>query len=149
MENLVYGIEIGSQTLVGVNTDKFPVSRGNCFDMLADDGNSYKIINFAVENLRFLIKQGMIELPVRLLVENDRCASIHDTRIQHNFYRDDICTVCAPVSLLNYTQQLTRARKLETGEIIERGSIVSVTPVENSYREYKCDGTPIKFWHEK
>lgn len=91
--------EIGSQTLVGYTGD-YPRKRGNCFSILAEDGNSYRIVNFGVENLRELLRQGMVTMPVEIQPIDGRpygkeaLAVIQDGRIGAEWYKEEYCKTC-------------------------------------------------------
>lgn len=125
--NFVFGVEIGMQTLLGVNKSKYPVRHGNCFSMSADNGKSYRIVNFYVENLEEGIKRGKIELPVRLYIlgdaEKSHTAIIYDTRIPTSWYRDDFCSTCTPVMFLPFPQRVERELKIESGAITINGNM--------------------------
>lgn len=94
--------EIGSQTMVGYADAPFPRQRGNCFSMLGEDGNYYRIVNFGVENLEELIRRKVVEFPVEIeLVEDrpyqgQRLAMVRDERIPAEWYNERRCSTCWP-----------------------------------------------------
>jgi len=120
-DKLVNGVEIGCSTLLGVNTSKFPVSRGNCFSMKADNGKSYRVVNFYLENLEEGIRRGKLTLPVRLYILGDPStggsAVIYDTRIPEGWYNDEFCPSCTPYEFQSFTQRMRRQLKIESGRL--------------------------------
>lgn len=54
---------ITSRTMIGVNMEKFPVKRGNCFSVKTEEGHEYRIVNFSVENLEELNHRG-VKFPI-------------------------------------------------------------------------------------
>lgn len=118
IEETINAVDIGSQTLVGVGT-KRPTTSGNCFDILTEDGRSLKVLNFYVENLRHCLEHG-VTWPIKIVVVEDHYCYIHDERIPHDYYRNNMCTVCAPYRLWDKIQQLEYQRKIMCGEVVER-----------------------------
>lgn len=114
IEEIVEGIEIGCQTLVGSWGD-FPRSRGNCFDMKTTNGSYYRIVNFNVENLEELKKRGL-EFPVKLLPLSEHVAIVCDERISDKWYDKDYCTVCCPNDLLSHHQRARHLRQEMRGD---------------------------------
>ena len=110
----VYAAEITLTTLIGVDTNKYPVRHGNCFSVKADDGGHYRIVNFAHENVEELIRRG-VNFPYRILPLSKEVAVIHDNRIPPEWYRDHFCSVCCPEELLPMPQKLTNIRLEECG----------------------------------
>jgi len=121
---LVYGVEVISSTLLGVNKSKFPVRHGNCFSMRADNGHSYRIVNFYLENLEEGIRREKMTLPVRLYILSDPYKSgvaiIFDPKIPTSWYSAQFCETCTPVEYLPFPQRVSHALKLESGTITER-----------------------------
>ena len=105
------------QTLVGAGTSR-PAKSGNCFSMAADDGKSYRIVNFYIENLEYCCKHG-ITLPVKLQVLEEGLATICDARIPDEWYAPDYCKVCCPERLLPAPQQARLARWRERGQLVD------------------------------
>lgn len=120
---LVNGVEVISSTLLGVNKSKFPVRHGNCFSMRADNGHSYIIVNFYLENLEEGIRREKMTLPVRLYILSDPYKSgvaiIFDPKIPTSWYSDQFCETCTPVEYLPFPQRVSHALKLESGTITE------------------------------
>ena len=113
-------IEMGAQTLVGVLTREYPLKRGNCFSVLAEDGNSYRIVNFSAENLEELTRRGVVDFPFNIKLLNERTAVVHDIRIPDGWYDARWCAVCCPKDLLPLPQQLEYFRGIERGDITEK-----------------------------
>ena len=133
-------MSITSQTLVGVNMDKYPIRHGNCFSVMTEkyyhivekySGNSrakeyfkymhkdWRIVNFYAENLEKLIKDKIITWPVKILVRRGRgrrIALIHDERIPDEWYADRWCEACCPEELLPLTQRLRLERMTARGD---------------------------------
>ena len=107
-------LKLTSQTLIGVLKSTYPVKHGNCFSVLADDDNEYKIINFFAENWEEAIKRG-VALPIGIRIITNRLAVIHDGRIPDNWYPDKFCEVCCPDHLLPINQKLAHERGLMNG----------------------------------
>lgn len=84
--------------MVGYGGD-FPRKRGNCFSILGEDGNYYRIVNFGAENLREILKT--LELPVNIepiggKYNGHPLAVIRDDRIPPEWYSEDYCEICCP-----------------------------------------------------
>jgi hypothetical protein len=108
---------IGSQTCVGgLIGAPYPRKGGNCFDVETASG-SYRVLNFRAENLEELLNRGTITWPVKIhVVDKSRCM-IHDTRIPHDWYCENLCSICTPFAMMPLTYQMQYARKIATGEI--------------------------------
>lgn len=115
---LLDGVEIGSQTLIG-SFGEFPRSIGNCFDLITSDGKYYRIVNFVVENLEELLRIGLT-WPVKILPLGERTAVICDGRIGDEWYDKEYCTVCCPSNLLPHPQQTKHLRQILRGDRVER-----------------------------
>ena len=119
--------EIGMQTLVGCDTSKSPpYKRGNCFSLetkkyinreegYGEGNKSYRILNFYVENLKFALKNKLIEWPIKIHPLSDNCAVIHDERIPNDWYSEKFCTCCCPFDLLPFNQKLVELRDRACG----------------------------------
>jgi len=124
----VKAVSIGSQTLVGyMKSDGRPLDHGNCFSVTSETGEHYKILNFNVENLNYLISIG-ISMPVDIHVMSDRHAVIHDARIPHEWYSKTFCTTCCPESMLPIAQRLANAREVLQGVRTYHEAYVSIAP---------------------
>jgi hypothetical protein len=106
-------ISITSRTMIGTWGDP-PWTRGNCFRVMADDGNVYRIVNFIYENLHELEKAGL-NWPIGIRVLSGRVAVIHDRRIPANWYSSSFCEVCCPKDLLPLPQVLRHEREAQEG----------------------------------
>lgn len=89
--------EIGSQTLIG-HIGPYP-QHGNCFSILAEDGNDYWIVNFGVEDLREVVKRNLLSLPVNIepiegKYQGRALAVIQDDRIPAEWYKERYCRAC-------------------------------------------------------
>jgi hypothetical protein len=126
IQKWVKGKSIGGHTLLGVNTSKYPVKHGNCFDMVISRDKGVKIVNFYVENLEELIRRNEITLPVKIGMISEHCGVIMDERIPHDWYSDRFCEVCCPDRLLPITQRLRIWRDEESGKRV-------TTKSENGY----------------
>ena len=91
---------ITTTTLVGYSSNSFPMKRGNCFWVETDKGNSYNILNFNYENLKYLIYEKKVSYPIKILKISDKHAVICDSQIPLDYYSDDFCTVCCPKQYL-------------------------------------------------
>ena len=106
---------IGWVTLVGhiYHDDKFPRSSGNCFSV-TNDQQSWKIVNFAYENIKELIHRG-IGFPFRIDEIGAGVALLDDPRIPESWYNNEYCTTCCPDNLLTEPQRKQIARDIEVG----------------------------------
>jgi len=109
MYTLKRATSIGRQTLVGYTIESYPSKRGNCFSLHAKD-KEYRIVNFNVENLNYLLKNKKITFPIIILPITDRHTYIHDSRIEDNWYNNHICEICCPSHLLPLHQRLAKKR---------------------------------------
>ena len=107
-----YATSITSVTLVGIIEDKFPLIHGNCFGVkVKSEDNDYRIVNFYVENLEHVIKEKIIDWPIKIKILENRIAVIHDSKIPDEYYNQGFCTVCCPERLLPVTQKLLHERQ--------------------------------------
>lgn len=86
------GTDIGCQTCIGSFGD-FPRTMGNCFDLISPEGQGIRILNFKLENFEELIRQGVLSLPVRILIVDGRHGVISDPRVPPDWY-GDYCSGC-------------------------------------------------------
>jgi hypothetical protein len=105
MKNLK-AVKSGGQTIVAGN---------NCFDVVADNGASYRIINFFIEPLKELVKQGMVSWPIDIkevhYKDKRGIAVIDDIRIPDKYYQKEYCEVCCPYNYLTQPQKDSRDRE--------------------------------------
>lgn len=116
---------IGMQTLLGVRDQERPSSSGNCFSVFVGDvttediinrrAEEYKIVNFNLENLKDLLRQGLT-WPIQCKILDGRVAILHDPRIGERWYQIRYCEVCCPESLLPITQVQIHEREEMTGQ---------------------------------
>jgi hypothetical protein len=118
-------VAVTSVTMVGVCTDKYPVKHGNCFSVMTDDDEEYRIVNFSHENWCEMFNRDKITLPTTILPIDNKRAIIHDHRIPHSWYDDKWCTTCCPESLLPINQQLEFMRDDEAGRRVVHSNFVS------------------------
>jgi len=112
---ILKAIKITEQTCVGVLCDKYPLNNGNCFSVKTDENKHYRIVNFYCENLKELIKRGLI-WPILISPLNENTAIIYDMRIPDSWYNSTYCETCCPEIFLPINQQLTHRRQEERGE---------------------------------
>lgn len=105
-------------TCVGVYGEP-PLDHGNCFDVVADDGKSYHIVNFNHENLEALQAKGLtLPLEMRQLGDS-KAAIIMDPRIGERWYQHRYCEVCCPRDLLPSSQRAIHERDIARGRRTE------------------------------
>lgn len=117
-------VEIGSVTSMGCGRGPYPMSRGNCFDVIDGDGRGYKILNFGYENLKEALRRGTsddpwapgVAWPIACLALGDHSAVIHDPRIPTDWYMSEWCEVCCPESMLPVPQILRNRLREASGE---------------------------------
>ena len=85
------GTRIGSSTLMGViQTDPptYPQTRGNVFTVFTDEqiNKERTIINIYVENLQYLISQGIVQFPIEIIPISVDRATVVDSRIPAEYY---------------------------------------------------------------
>lgn len=126
----IKAIAFGSQTLIGSSGD-FPRDHGNCFGLIDEDGNEYRIVNFIAENFEHLQELGL-EWPVQMAVlDNTRCAALNDPRIGDRWFEKEYCEICCPKELLPLPQILRHRRMECRGERKESNGWVEVTMTAN------------------
>ena len=116
MYTLKRATSITSQTLVGYIIGDYPQKNGNCFSVRTKD-KEYRIVNFNVENLEYLLENKKITFPIIILPITDRHAYIHDERIEDDWYSNHICEVCCPSNLLPLPQRLRKQRAIRRKDI--------------------------------
>jgi len=119
VENVLNAVRVTSSTLIGVSKDKYPLTHGNCFSVLADDGKEYNVVNFVYENLKEVCRRGIL-FPISIRALSDRVAVLHDARIPDEWYSVRFCEICCPISILPLPQRLAHERQKMTGARIER-----------------------------
>jgi len=108
-------IGFGMETLVGFLKKSYPMKDGNCFSAITKKivgkGNkeevlntlgkhSIRIVNFYSENLRELIRRGIVSFPIQCKKLNNEVGIILDKRIPKEWYRNEYCPVCCPTHLI-------------------------------------------------
>lgn len=95
-------LEIYSHTLLGISGE-FPIIKGNCFSVLTDEINkdtpkdpTRRILNYNFENLKELIKRGIIDFPIEITPYKQAWAYITDPRIPEEWNVYDYCRICGP-----------------------------------------------------
>lgn len=111
MAKHVKAFAIGGRTCLG-SSGTFPREHGNCFDLLTENGKSYRIVNFIAENFDYLRKKGL-KWPVQMaILDGSNAAALNDPRIGDRWFQDRYCEVCCPTELLPLPQIL-RHRRME------------------------------------
>ena len=116
-DGLKQATEGGSSTLVGY-FGGFPRKYGNCFSVLADE-KYYRILNFNQENLKHLIKTGVVSYPIQISVLRDKFAVIIDPRIPDEYYSREFCSSCTPEDLLPAPQRIHQILEVQRGNRTE------------------------------
>lgn len=94
--------KITQYTLVGYGGGKYPISGygGNCFSVAIEgDEREYRIVNFGMENLKQLVRQGEVSWPIEIEPLDERRAVVTDARIPKDWYAEHYCFICTPKSL--------------------------------------------------
>ncbi len=94
----------------------------NCFSVKSDDGKTYRIVNFYVENLNRLIDKKGLTWPVECKVLGPKTAIIHDPRIGERWYNKNYCEICCPKELLPCNQRDIHERDIMRGRRQERST---------------------------
>ena len=110
MRTTINAIETGMHTLVYYGGKDFPLPRGNCFSVKAENGKYYRIVNFGFENLQHLCKEKGLTWPIKISCIGPEHAVINDERIGERWYQSEFCTTCTPHDLLPLPQQLKEYR---------------------------------------
>ena len=111
-------LDITHSTCVGLPDRDDPQSHGNCFGVRADNGKSYRVANFNLENLESLIRKGLT-WPIDIKPLGEGNALIHDPRIGERWYQSEYCEICTPRALLPAPQIDRREREKLRGNIME------------------------------
>jgi len=123
MKPTTNAVAITGHTLVGYNTDEYPIKRGNCFSVETEDGKNYRILNFGLENLEHLLAEKGLTWPVKIVVLGERHAALSDERIGDRWYQSKFCSVCTPRDLIPLPQLLENdrdeARGTTTRKLVE------------------------------
>lgn len=129
VSGLINAIKLTKKTLIASSGGKYPLSMGNCFSLLSEDGNEYRVVNFILENLNYLIEHNKVNFPILILPLSKNIAVVCDKRIPDKFYLSKFCEVCTPEELLPLSQRLKQLLDIQKGvrnEIkTELGKIVS------------------------
>jgi len=138
---------VGSVTLVGVDTRKFPVSRGNCFSAkIKDEEKGVKILNMNYENLNYLLKSQIISWPIQIQIfDQSHYAIIDDDRVPKNYYQERYCSVCTPERLQSKEWRDDLAKRIRSGEV--KRSIIRWSDGRKGYIdkvEFKARPTPLR-----
>ena len=119
------------RTLLAVLSKDFPLARGNCFSLYVKR-KPYKIVNFVLENLEELQRQGL-KWPIKIAVLDGSLAVIHDSRIGDRWYRDGFCEICCPRQFLPITQEHRIQREEALGARKTCGSYPALVLVKPEY----------------
>ena len=125
MGALFKALQVRSHTLVGVDTSGFPVRRGNCFSVEGDDGQEYRVVNFAFENLEELQRRGL-RFPIQCENLGRNRAIVQDPRIGERWYADRYCEVCCPNEMLPCNQRDVYRRQEMSGERSSFGGCTTI-----------------------
>lgn len=117
-------VETGQRTCIGLLSHRFPMSHGNCFDVVDAKGKSYRVLNFNAENLDELEKRGVVTWPIKFIPVL-HCAFIHDTRIEDAWYSRDLCHTCTPLWLSSPLTRLREQRGVEAGRIVIKNGMIT------------------------
>ncbi len=107
VKEFLKAVRVTGSTMVGVSTKTFPVEHGNCFDVETKCGKEFRILNFAFENLKELIRLEKVSWPIDIAVVGKEIAIVCDTRIPDEWYPVEFCSVCTPQRLLSLPQRLS------------------------------------------
>jgi hypothetical protein len=124
VENIKEAVRVTSCTLVAYLSDSFPMSAGNCFSVMTNDGKEYSVVNFGHENLEELLRKKAVEWPIDIIPIDDHRCVIADHRIPQAWYSSKFCETCTPQHLLPPQQKLQRVLDLKSGRRIERKTII-------------------------
>lgn len=114
-QDIKFAKGVTTTTLIGIDrTGPYPLKTGNCFSVMTEKNEEYRIVNFNHENYREMLKRG-IELPIRILPLSDKVAIVHDYRIPNDWYDEKWCEVCCPDHLLPINQRMKIRREYEGG----------------------------------
>ncbi len=108
-------VRMGSCTMIGTE-DKLPLSHGNCFGLYGEDDKHYKILNFVYENFERLLELEIIKYPIKVIVTNG-IGYICDERIDPMWYKQTICTICAPVLYWDVASLIKRITDVQSRRV--------------------------------
>ena len=97
--NQIKAISFGSTTLVGVQDGPYPLKVGNCFSLIDEVGEEYRVINISSEDLQELIRLQVVDLPIDIEIWGTRWAMVRDIRVPKEWWRVRACAVCIPENL--------------------------------------------------
>ncbi len=100
-------VEKGFQTTTGMH---------NCFDVVLAGGGYLSIVNFYVEDLDALLKEGLTwPIAVQQLDKGCDVGIVSDLRIHDTKFRKTFCESCCPDYLLPLPQRLAHKRQEARG----------------------------------
>jgi len=117
-------VRVTSHTLIGVHGEP-PHEHGNCFSVIADNGEGYRIVNFNYENLEALGALGL-KMPIEIEAIGNGTAVVMDGRIGERWYQQHFCEVCCPPGLLPVTQRHRQQRDILRGRRSEDQGTVTI-----------------------
>ena len=126
-DNIKLAKQITTVTLVGY-IGEYPMERGNCFSVSTDDGE-FRILNFNYENLKKLLKDNVVEWPIKISALSPSHAIICDHRIPDEWYSKKFCETCTPIDLLPVPQRLRHFLDIERGKREEKMIEINGKPV--------------------
>lgn len=80
-------------TLLGIG-GPFPRKGGNCFSVETEEGPTYHIINFRLENFEELIRRGIAHWPIEIEPIDKHHAKVVDERMPIEWYDERHCSIC-------------------------------------------------------
>lgn len=123
------------QTVNAIKVDYYTLlANNNCFAVVCEDGKGISIVNFYYEKLERLLKENIINWPVKISILDGDFGVINDSRIPEDEYNIRFCEVCCPMDLLPIQQKLRRFREVEKGittySQMKNGRVVQKTILE-------------------
>lgn len=115
----------GEVTCIGTMWKEFPYPSGNCFSLIDENSNIYRILNFNHENFKELFRIGVLSYPVKVLAMTEHQAVLHDSRIPEEWYSKRFCEICTPSFLLPVNQRLEQLREVDRGDREEKNGFIS------------------------
>ena len=123
--------QIGMQTLIGVGSiEKYPISHGNCFSLNYTDG-SVRILNFVLENFQKLLDDKTINFPVDVFLLQKGYGMLCDPRIDTNWYKNEMCSVCSPTHLMSIPQLIKKLTQVKSRQVQIFKNCLSITFGDN------------------
>lgn len=129
------GVGFGAVTLVGY-LGEFPRERGNCFDLVGEDGSWHRVVNFGYENMKELMRRGLVDFPIKMYVMEPGAAAVCDHRIPDDWYSDRFCETCTPRHLMPMPQRLKIQRQIDSG-FREEHSVTTTEGKELIYTTFR------------